>query len=85
MKLMKFETLKRIEKNNPAAAKKAKLQSFIVATTVVGVLVSLSPAMKENALFISLAFGMMTLFSFYTSSMNEVDLEEKLESAKKAK
>ena len=77
MKFISAKTLKRIEKENKGASGKALLKSMIIATTVASVLIVVAPMMKENSLFIALAFAAVTFFGTYTTSMYEVDLLRK--------
>ena len=80
MKFLKYKELKEIEKKNQGASKKAFLKAAIIAATVVAVLVVLAPSIEENILFISLAFGFTSLFVIYSTSMNEINLLNRIDS-----
>jgi preprotein translocase subunit SecF len=71
---MKYEELKKIEKANPKAAKKALLKSMIIALTIAAVLVVLAPIMQKNTLFVSLVFGFLSFFTIYSTMMVEIKL-----------
>ena len=79
MKFIGFKELKEIEKSSSKLAKKALLKSAIIAATLVAVLVVLAPVFEENSLFISLMFGFIGFFSFYTTTMYEIKLLKKLQ------
>ncbi len=69
MKFINYAALKKIEKQNPKASKKALLKSALIAATIVGVLIVIAPIMKEYALFVSLSFGCVSFLVIYSSSM----------------
>lgn len=77
MKFINYAALKKIEKQNPKASKKALLKSALIAATIVGVLIVIAPIMKEYALFVSLTFGFVSFLVIYSSSMYEIELLKK--------
>lgn len=78
MQFIKYEELKKIEKENPKAAKKAQGKSMILAATIATVLVALAPMMEKNALFIGLFFGILSFFAIYSTTMVEIKLLKEL-------
>ena len=44
------------------------------AVLVIAVIVVIAPAMKDNALFFGLFFGVVGFFSFYSTSLYEIKL-----------
>jgi len=71
-----YTNLKKMEKENPKGSEKALLNAFIIATTVTSVVVVISPMIQDNVLFVSLGFGIVTFFAFYTSAMNIIQISK---------
>lgn len=83
MKMLDIKSVKRIQKENKNEAKKASVKSIISAGVVATVIIVLGPNMKDNALFVGLAFGAVTFFSVYTTSLYEMDLINKIKNLSK--
>jgi len=78
MKFVSFKELKEIEGDNPTESNRALLLAAIVAATIVAVVVVIAPSMKDNALFFGLAFGVLSFFTFYSTTMYEIKLLKQL-------
>jgi len=83
MKFLDLKSVKRINKENKAEAKKASFKSVMLAGVVTTVIIALAPNMKDNALFVGLVFGALTFFSSYTTSLYEIDLLKKIKTLSK--
>jgi len=83
MNFLDIKSVKRISKENKGEAKKASFKSVILAGVVTTVIIVLAPNMKDNALFVGLAFGAFAFFSSFTTSLYEIDLLKKVKDLSK--
>lgn len=78
MKFVSYKELKSIEKYHKALVKKALIKSATVAGGIACVLILCVPLMEQYPMFISIMFGVLAMFVFYSGSLYEIKLLKRL-------